>query len=73
LLGLGTVDAGTVKFYTEWRHPLLQELEIYPGVRELISRTRSLQLPEMCWPADLEAITLTRMLMAGRIRWGGLE
>ncbi|BAY45204.1 homoserine dehydrogenase [Scytonema sp. HK-05] len=58
ILGLGTVGTGTVQLLQDksFRHPLLQEVEIYRvGVRSL-DKPRAVTLPDSVLTTDLEAI-----------------
>jgi homoserine dehydrogenase len=58
ILGLGTVGTGTVQLLQDsrFRHPLLQEVEIYRvGVRSL-DKPRAVALPKSVLTTDLEAI-----------------
>ena len=75
ILGLGTVGTGTVQLLQNsgFRHPLLQEVEIYRvGVRSL-DKPRTVKLPQTVLTTDLEAIvTLPEVDIVVEVM-GGLE
>lgn len=75
ILGLGTVGTGTVQLLQDkgFRHPLLQEVEIYRvGVRSL-HKPRAVTLPESVLTTDLEAIVTDPAVDIVVEVMGGLE
>jgi homoserine dehydrogenase len=75
ILGLGTVGTGTVQLLQNsgFRHPLLQEVEIYRvGVRSL-DKPRAVTLPETVLTTDLEAIVIDPEVDIVVEVMGGLE
>ncbi|ARV62803.1 homoserine dehydrogenase [Nostocales cyanobacterium HT-58-2] len=75
ILGLGTVGTGTVQLLQDhaFRHPLLQEIEIYRvGVRSL-DKPRTVTLPESVLTTDLEAIVTDPKIDIVVEVMGGLE
>ena len=75
ILGLGTVGTGTVQLLQDkgFRHPLLQEVEIYRvGVRSL-DKPRAVTLPDSVLTTDLEAIVTDPAVDIVVEVMGGLE
>ncbi|KAB8334533.1 homoserine dehydrogenase [Scytonema tolypothrichoides VB-61278] len=75
ILGLGTVGTGTVQLLQNsgFRHPLLQEVEIYRvGVRSL-DKPRAVTLPQTVVTTDLEAIVIDPKVDIVVEVMGGLE
>nr|WP_211173157.1 homoserine dehydrogenase [Brasilonema bromeliae] len=74
-MGLGTVGTGTVQLLQNsgFRHPLLQEVEIYRvGVRSL-DKPRAVTLPQTVLTTDLEAIVIDPEVDIVVEVMGGLE